>query len=409
MTHQAAVYRGLSRLVFDAGVGLTELVESMHRNISRGPGVFGAPDDRPTTGLKRLIYQSVKDAIRLTGGGVDAVLAQLGPLLGGEELSDAHEAILSALNGVVGDHLVATGNPLAIAMQLRVNGMPLRLERGALAAEISKPSGRVAILVHGLCFNDLQWKRKGHDHGAALAHDLGYSPLYLHYNSGLHVSTNGRAFADKLDALVRQWPVPIEELTIIGHSMGGLVARSACYYGTLAAQGWRPRLRNLVFLGTPHHGAPLERGGQWVDFLIDKSPYTAPFTRLGRIRSAGITDLRHGNLVDQDWQGHDRFGHADDTRQVVPLPVDVRCYAIAGAVDLSVGGAIIGDGLVPVSSALGQHKEPRRDLSLPKSRQWIAPSIGHLELLNRREVYEQIRTWLSQSQPARLRDSRISG
>ena len=116
--------------------------------------------------------------------------------------------------------------------------------------------------------NDLQWKRKGHDHGAALARDLAYTPVYLHYNSGLHISTNGRAFAELLEALVRLWPVPLTELVLIGHSMGGLVARSACHYGALARHEWLRRLDKLVFLGTPHHGAPLERGGNWVDMLL---------------------------------------------------------------------------------------------------------------------------------------------
>jgi pimeloyl-ACP methyl ester carboxylesterase len=394
VTRQATVSRGLTRLAVDAGVALTDLVESMHRNISRASGIFGTPQDGPTTDLTGLIYQGVKSAIRLAGGGVDAVLAQLGPMLGDAEPSRPHDAVLSALNGVVGDHLVATGNPLAIPMRLRANGMPLQLKRRALAAEISRPSGRVAILVHGLCLNERHWNRKGHDHGTALARDLGYTPLYLHYNTGLHISTNGRAFAQMLDVLVKQWPVPIEELTIIGHSMGGLVARSACHYAMEAAHAWRPRLRNLIFLGTPHHGVPLERAGQWADFLIGKSRYTAPFARLGRIRSAGITDLRYGNIVDEDWEGHDRFNHADDTRQVVPLPPDVRCHAIAGIAGPQVAGAIIGDGLVPVGSALGQHEEPSRDLALPKSRQRIARSINHMELLNRPEVYKQIRKWL---------------
>jgi len=123
VTHQAAVSRGLTRLAFDAGVALTDLVESMHRNISRAPGIIGTPQDGPTTGLTGLIYQGVKSTIRLAGGGVDAVLAQLGPMLGDAEPSPTRDAMLSALNGIVGDHLVATGNPLAIPMRLRVNGL----------------------------------------------------------------------------------------------------------------------------------------------------------------------------------------------------------------------------------------------------------------------------------------------
>jgi pimeloyl-ACP methyl ester carboxylesterase len=390
VTLQATISRGVTKLAFEAGVALTDLIESMHRNISRAPGIVSTPHNGATTILTGVIYQGVKSAIRLARDGVDAVLEQLGPNLGDAKHSRTRDAVLSALNGVVGDHLVATGNPLAIPMQLRANGISLQLKRRALAAEISRPKGRVAVLVHGLCLNERHWNRKGHDHGTALARDLGYTPLYLHYNTGLHISTNGRAFAKLLDVLVKQWPVPIEELTIIGHSMGGLVARSACHY----AQGWRPRLRNLIFLGTPHHGVPLERGGQWMDFLIGKSRYTAPFTRLGRIRSAGITDLRYGNIVDEDWQGHDRFNHAGDTRQVVPLPPDVQCHAIAGVVGPQFGAAFIGDGLVPVGSALGQHQEPNRNLAPPKSRQWIARSINHMELLNRPEVYQQINKWL---------------
>ena len=323
--------------------------------------------------------------------------AQLAPMLGDAAPSPTRDAMLSALNGVVGDHLVATGNPLAVPMRLRVNGMPLQLKRRALAAEISRPSGRVVILVHGLCLNDRQWNRKGHDHGTALARDLGYTPIYLHYNTGLHISTNGRAFAEMLDVLVKQWPVPIEELTIIGHSMGGLVARSACHYAMEAAQVWRSRLRNLVFLGTPHHGVPLERGGQWVNLLIGKSPYTAPFARVGRIRSAGITDLRYGNLLDQDWQGRDRFEHAGDARQAMPLPKGVQCFAIAATTGNKVGDVfdrVLGDGIVPLSSALGQHEQPHLALSFAKSRQWIGYAMNHLELLDRQEVYGQIRNWV---------------
>ena len=256
------------------------------------------------------------------------------------------------------------------------------------------------MLLHGLCMNDLQWKRKGHDHGAALARDLAYTPVYLHYNSGLHISTNGRAFAELLETLVQLWPVPLTELVLIGHSMGGLVARSACHYGALARHEWLRRLDKLVFLGTPHHGAPLERGGNWVDMLLGASAYSAPLARLGKIRSAGITDLRFGNLVDEDWNKRDRFERSGDRRVAVPLPEGVACYAIAATTGKTAGDLtdrLIGDGIVPLASALGRHANPRLALTFDESRQWVAHGTNHLDLLSRPEVYAQIKRWLAAS------------
>ncbi|MCZ7653807.1 MAG: GPI inositol-deacylase [Rhodocyclaceae bacterium] len=180
--------------------------------------------------------------------------------------------MLAALNGVLGDYLEASGNPLAIRMSLRRKGSALQLDKNALAAAIPNAGGRLLILAHGLCMNDLQWKRQGHDHGAALARDLGYTPVYLHYNSGRHISTNGREFSGLLDALLSAWPAPVDELTIIGHSMGGLLARSAWHYGMAEGRAWPLKLKGLVFLGTPHHGAPMERGGNWIDIALGLSP-----------------------------------------------------------------------------------------------------------------------------------------
>ena len=145
--------------------------------------------------------------------------------------------------------------------------------------------------------------------------------------------------------------------------MGGLVARSACLDAEEAGHAWRKKLKKLVFLGTPHHGAPLERIGNWVDVVIGKTPYAAAFGRLGKVRSAGVTDLRYGALVDEDWQGRDRFARAPDPRRPVPLPDGVACYAIAATAALSPGDLkdrLLGDGLVPVASALGRHKETAR-------------------------------------------------
>jgi len=292
--------RGYSRLAVDATIGLTNLVESMHRNIARVPGILGPASEERTTGITGLVYRSIRGVTRLVGGGIDAVLAQLVPLLGDVPSSTEREAVVAALNGVLGDHISVSGNPLAIRMHLRREGRPLELTSQALAAAIPQPGGKILLLAHGLCMNDLQWRRKGHDHGAALAADAAFTQVYLHYNSGLHVSINGRAFAGLIEDLLRAWPVPVRELVIIGHSMGGLLARSACHYGKLAGHDWLRHLGKIVFLGTPHHGAPLERGGNWVDVILGVSPYSAAFARLGKIRSAGITDLRYGNLVDED-------------------------------------------------------------------------------------------------------------
>jgi len=388
--------RGFQRLANDATVGLTDLVEAMHHTIARTPRVLGAPPKGRTRGITGLVYRSVRGVTRVVGVGVDALLGLLAPLVHEKRSSQEREAILAALNGVFGDYLAASDNPLAITMGLRVAGTPLPIARDALAAAFPDPGRKLLVLVHGLCMNDLQWLREGHDHGAALARDLGYTPLYLHYNSGRHISSNGREFADLMEMLVREWPHPIEQLTIMGHSMGGLVARSACHYATLARHAWPKRLSHLVFLGTPHFGAPLERAGAWADFLLGISPYTAPFAQLSRVRSAGIKDLRFGNLRDEDWQAT-VAASPRVARGSLPLPAEVDCYVMAASRQgrpNSRGGKIRGDGLVPVNSALGEHSDGSLALGVPQTRRWIGYGMGHFDLLSRQEAYVRIRSWL---------------
>jgi hypothetical protein len=156
-------------------------------------------------------------------------------------------------------------------------------------------------------------------------------------------------------------------------------------------------LRKLVFLGTPHHGAALERGGNWVDLLLDASPYTTAFARLGKIRSAGITDLRHGSMVDGDWEDRDRFVRSRHKQVEVPLPQNVVCHAIAASIAKRRGKLVerlLGDGLVSVASALGEDPRGRSNLALPKRRQWIGYGMNHMDLLDRSEVYARIKRWL---------------
>lgn len=392
---RASDVQGASRLAVQAVTAVTDLVEAMHQTITRRRGQrTGAV----TSGIPALVYGSVRGVTRLVGAAIDTAVAPLVPLLAGDHLSRRREAMLAALNGVLGDHLAASGNPLAIAMRLRRDGHPLAIDRAALAESFPEATGKLLVLAHGICMNDLQWMREGHDHGAALARDLGYTPVYLHYNSGLHISTNGRAFSAALEALVGEWPVPLEELAILGHSMGGLVARSACHYARLSGHRWLGQLRALVFLGTPHHGSPLERAGNWVDVMLGASPYSAPLARVGKIRSAGVTDLRYGNLLDEDWEGQDRFAPAGDRRNPVPLPQGVACYAVAARMKSRGGGVgerMAGDGLVPLDSALGHHRNRELALDFDNNRRFIVPDAGHFDLLCRPEVYARLRQWLA--------------
>lgn len=387
--------RGASRLAVEATRSVTDLVEAMHRTIAGGPAVLGSPLKRPARLLSAPVYTTIRAVTHLVGAGIDLALAPLGPLLGESVPGPERGAVLAALNGVIGDYLAETHNPLAIEMRLCHEGQPLDLDMQALRAALPHASDKLLVLVHGSCLNDRQWTRGGHDHGAALARDLGHTPIYLRYNSGLHISTNGRAFAALLEALVAAWPAPLNELAIVGHSMGGLVARSAYRAGQVADHVWRKKPGTLVCLGSPHHGAPLERGGNWVDVLLGVSRYSAPLARLGRIRSAGVTDLRFGNVLDEHWEGRDRFARAGDSRSPLELPEGVECYAVAATRASGSEGKLPGDGLVPVDSALGRHVRPELRLAFPESHQFIAFGMGHMDLLGSAKVYERIASWLA--------------
>ncbi len=379
-------------MLFDASAGLVDVVERMHRTIQRRPSAIGESIVAATQGLTGFVYQSIRESMGLIGHGFDSALVRFEGSLPAGETTPRRDRFVSIVNGVYGDYLARTANPLAIEMQLHHDGAPLDVANPTAHFEVAgraAPTGRLLVLAHGLCMSVQQWSHEGYSHGAALAEELGWTPLYLRYNSGLHVAENGRLFTQLLQYLVRHWLRPVEELAIVGHSLGGLVARAACVAGEVRRHGWLRHLRKLVFLGTPHQGVPLERGGRVLDYLLELSPYSAPFTRLGKTRSAGIQDLRHGTIT----LGGHRF---------VPLPKGVDCYAIAatiGARRSLLADRLVGDGLVPLHSALGGHADRRRSLRFPKTHQWVGYQMGHLELLHRPEVYAQLRAWLAH--PAR--------
>lgn len=384
---------GASRLAIDATRGITDVAEALHAKIAAPFGMTDRQRADRTAGITGLVYKSVRGVTGLVGGSVDAALSFLSLTNRLDVSSFEREAALSALNGVFGDYLVETDNPLAIPLELRYNGVPLDL-LGAEPLPISTASKKLLILVHGLCMNDRQWLRNGHDHGASLASELEFTPIYVRYNSGLHTSTNGASLATALEQLVSRWPSQVNEIVIIAHSMGGLVTRAAMIEGAHANHLWRKRATNAVFLGTPHQGAPLERGGHWIDLILAATPYSRPFARIAKTRSAGITDLRHGNVIESDW-------HAKPSeRSVSALPDDVQCYAIAattGKRRSDLRDAVLGDGLVPVASALGKHRSLQRRLRFLPENTWIIYERNHMDLLSDRDVFTNIKSWLQVS------------
>ena len=404
---RASDLRAVAQLATQATTAVAHIAEGVHQSVWASMGVPGGKDAGQTRGITRFVYQAVRGITQRLGDGAQTVLDKLTPLLESTEQaapgSPQREAVLAALNGVMGDRLLDGGNPLATPMTLRYQGAVLDWQALAPMPDVG---GKVLLLIHGLCMNDLQWQAQhgaqAVNHGTTLASELGYTPVYLRYNSGLHTSQNGHELAQQLEQLVTHWPAPLQEITVLAHSMGGLLIRSAVHAARQAGLRWPERLKTIVFLGTPHHGAPLERAGNWADVILGSTSYTRPFARLAQLRSAGITDLRYGHVLDSDWQGHERFRRKPDSRAPLPLPEGVACYAVAATTAAKrslLADRLLGDGLVPLHSALGQHDDDRRTLAFPKTAQWIAYRTSHMALLSSPAVTRQILHWLSSRPP----------
>jgi pimeloyl-ACP methyl ester carboxylesterase len=400
---RASDIRGIAQLANQATQGVTGITEGVHRSVLATIGFSGGRSEGQTRGLTGMVYTSVRVVTQLLGKGLDVALARLQPLFemleGDKPETPRREAALAVLNGIMGDRLVASGNTFALPMSLRYRGQALDLQS---LPPMPGVTGKVLLMIHGLCMSDQHWHAKhktpGTDHGEVLAATLGYTPVHVRYNSGLHTSENGRELATQLEQLLAHWPVPVAELCVVAHSMGGLVIRSAVHHAGQQDMHWPSSLKNIVFLGTPHHGAPLERVGNWLDALMGSSPYTKPFNALGQIRSAGITDLRYGHVLDEDWQGYDRFDLGSDQRQRLPLPEGVVCYSVAATTAArrsALVDRLLGDGLVPLNSALGHHAKADKALAFAEDSQWIAYHTSHMELLSRPEVTRQIVRWLT--------------
>jgi pimeloyl-ACP methyl ester carboxylesterase len=362
--------QGVSRLAIDGVIGVTDLVEHLHAAIAL-PGT----SSHRTRGITGGVYRSVRGITRLVGGGIDLALSPLARIRPPETPTGV--AARSILNGVLGDHLHATGNPLAIGMTLQHAGRRISASGPPLSAEQAR--AHVVVFLHGLCLHPGHWTPSSEE--LALPERVAALPectvLHLHYNSGRPIADNGRELSIRLDDLAARWPVALRRLTLVGHSMGGLIARSAAHHGLVDGLDWPARLQDLFTLGSPHAGAPLERAGHGLERLLGGTPYTRPFNRLGRMRSAGIRDLRHGRILSVD----DHPG----------LPDATRLHLLAASRSPEGHRAPAGDGLVPTDSglAIGLPLEPDR------IHRRLVHDCGHMALMHHHHVADHVLTALT--------------
>lgn len=393
--------QGTAQLASDAVVGITNTVERMHETFARHPLPWSSKSSTPTGAHGAIasgVYSAIRGVNQVLRKGIERSLAHIPETPGVARRSSAQIKAAAALNGVFGDHLEATDNPLATHMCLMTPGHVLNLNSEVPATSVPRTSAHLVVFVHGLGLSELSWNQpEAPGLGGRLKDELDCTPLYLRYNTGLHISTNGKELAEVLEQLCETWPVRIESLSLVGHSMGGLVIRSACWYAQQTKNRWLQNLQRVVCMGSPHHGAPLEKAGHLLDLVMQKTPYTEPLA-FGRQRSAGIKDLRHGALLDEDWQGHDPDESRPDTRRTVPLLSNVEYFFVAATLGRDLHdpvGHLLGDLLVRLDSAVGSHRDDLKKLHIKSENCQVFHEKNHFDLLHNDAVHGQIIEWFS--------------
>jgi pimeloyl-ACP methyl ester carboxylesterase len=414
--------RALSALAFDELRSFPGAIRDMHLGIAqrafRGVGPAGRPVQLIHDALSSRAYGAIGAGASGLGKAVDASMQRRGI---GEQVSLSNTQKgsfgLAVLSGLIGDRLERDGSALHQPTSARMHGERIGLDGSLLRDAFPQATPRLVVFLHGLTGDEFCWSwgqnpatNPGAEdaYGSRLVTDLGYTPVYLRYNSGLHISENGRTVAALLDELVEAWPVEVQQIALVGHSMGGLVARSAAHQADERDQRWVRHVRQVVSLGTPHMGAPLERGAHWAALTLDRLPETRMLSSFLKKRSAGIRDLRHGSLVDEDWRDRDPEALRAVACQEVPLLLGATHYFVSASVTRDPKhplGRLLGDILVLVPSARGKSKTRR--IAFRDEHGHHVGGTHHLALLNHPEVYERMREWLkppgskSKASPAR--------
>jgi pimeloyl-ACP methyl ester carboxylesterase len=286
-------------------------------------------------------------------------------------------------------------------MGIRRHGQPVALTADSIAAAFPEATGRIVVFLHGWCLTERSWWRRprtGEIHqpyGTGLRNELGITPVYLRYNTGFHISQNGQSLADLLHQLQTVWPVPVDEIALVGHSMGGLVARSACHYGLQHQQPWTDKVRHVVCLGSPHLGADLEKGVNVASWALAKLPESRGLAYFLNRRSSGVKDLRFGALLDEDWRDCDPDEFLRDRCHEVPfLPHAVYHFVATSAAPRAIG-LLVGDSLVRPASAAGRGRS--RKVPFESAHGLTLTGLHHFDLLNHPSIYQKLLGWLSEA------------
>lgn len=370
----------------------------VHRGVSNRVfsfvGPVGAPARIAHDTISDGVYKAVGLGFRAVGVGGDAMLARRRFEDGRPVSADPRgSAALAALTGLRGDVLEEQGNDLVEPMAVRVDGRAVESYEDAFP----DARGRLVVFTHGLMETEHAWKLGGRlSYGERLADELELTPVQVRFNTGKHISENGLCLADLLEDLVDRWPVEVEEIALVGHSMGGLVARSACYQGAERGDRWTGLVRHTVTLGSPHMGAPLEQLVHRGSARLHAVPETRPLANFLRRRSAGIRDLRRGSLVDDDWRDQDRDALRARACQEIPLLPEVTHCFVSATVTRDPQhplGRLVGDWLVLQPSASGRGRTRR--IPFEEDKGLHVGGASHFALLNHPRVYEQLLGWLS--------------
>jgi len=398
--------RAAGRLAGDALAGVTEVVADTHTSIVDRV-VRHLPTAEPVATVHRaasgVLYAGVSVGLRALALGTAEVLARRShPDAAAPSKTPGGRAVLPVINGFWGDHVEQRHPMMAVPMAVRVDGHDVALEPDLVAQLFPQATGRIVVFLHGLAESEDAWKLgwvhgdpQTTPYGQRLHDDLGFSPVYVRFNAGLRVSENGRRANDLMARLHAAWPVPVEQIVLIGHSMGGLVSRSACHYGKAHGAAWVSSLTTVITLGTPHLGAPLEQGAHVAHVVLRSLPETEPLSRILGRRSVGIKDLRYGHLVDEDWHGHDPDEFLKDRSTEVPFVDHATYYFVAASVTRDLqhpAGHLLGDGMVRYPSASGRSQG--REIPFEIDNGVHIGGVHHLSLLNHPAVYEQLCRWL---------------